>query len=74
MIYENIQYILLTSQEKIRVFYFQYFLIPVSLFKLCHLLEILKAESYFFFHGILQARILEWLAIPSSKGSSPPRD
>ena len=23
-------------------------------------------------HGILQARILEWLAIPSSRGSSPP--
>jgi len=25
-------------------------------------------------HGILQARILEWLAVPSSKGSSQPRD
>ena len=25
-------------------------------------------------HGILQARILEWVAMPSSKGSSPPRD
>ena len=25
-------------------------------------------------HGILQARILEWVAIPSSSGSSPPRD
>ena len=25
-------------------------------------------------HGILQARILEWVAIPSSKGSSRPRD
>ena len=24
--------------------------------------------------GILQARILEWVAIPSSKGSSQPRD
>ena len=24
--------------------------------------------------GILQARILEWVAIPFSKGSSPPRD
>ena len=24
--------------------------------------------------GILQARILEWLAIPSSRGSSQPRD
>ena len=25
-------------------------------------------------HGILQARILEWIAFPSSRGSSPPRD
>ena len=25
-------------------------------------------------HGILQARILEWVAIPFSRDSSPPRD
>ena len=25
-------------------------------------------------HGILQARILEWVAIPFSRGPSPPRD
>ena len=25
-------------------------------------------------HEILQARILEWFAMPSSKGSSPPTD
>ena len=25
-------------------------------------------------HGILQARILEWLAFPYSRGSSHPRD
>ena len=25
-------------------------------------------------HGILQAKILEWLAMPSSRGSSQPRD
>ena len=25
-------------------------------------------------HGILQARVLEWVAISSSRGSSPPRD
>ena len=25
-------------------------------------------------HGILQARTLEWIAVPSSKGSSQPRD
>ena len=27
-----------------------------------------------FVHGILQARILEWVAMPSSRGSSLPRD
>ena len=27
-----------------------------------------------FVHGILQARILEWVAISSSRGSSRPRD
>ena len=26
------------------------------------------------FHGILQARILEWIVVPFSRGSSPPRD
>ena len=25
-------------------------------------------------HGILQARILEWVAVPLSRGSSQPRD
>ena len=25
-------------------------------------------------HGIIQARILEWVAVPFSKGSSQPRD
>ena len=25
-------------------------------------------------HGMLQARILEWVAMPSSRGSSRPRD
>ena len=25
-------------------------------------------------HGVLQARILEWVAMPSSRGSFPPRD
>ena len=24
-------------------------------------------------HGILQAKVLKWVAIPSSRGSSPPR-
>ena len=26
------------------------------------------------FHGIFQARILEWVAVPFSRGSSQPRD
>ena len=25
-------------------------------------------------HGVLQARILEWVAMPSSRGSTQPRD
>ena len=25
-------------------------------------------------HGLLQARILEWVSMPSSRASSPPRD
>ena len=28
----------------------------------------------YIFHGILQARILQWVAYPSSRGSSQPRD
>ena len=50
-------------------------------------LKVLVAQSYltlcnpmdysppdFSVHGILQARILEWAAMPFSKGSSPPKD
>ena len=29
---------------------------------------------YYTIHGILQARILEWVAFPFAKGSSQPRD
>ena len=32
------------------------------------------SPSGFFVHGISQARILEWVAISFSRGSSPPRD
>ena len=32
------------------------------------------SQPGFFVHGILQARILEWIAIPFSRGSSRPRD
>ena len=31
-------------------------------------------DTGFSVHGILQARILEWAAMPSSRGSSQPRD
>ena len=34
---------------------------------LCHAMD-------YTVHGILQARILEWVAVPSSRGSSQPRD
>ena len=36
----------------------------------------LEMFSYQFYavHGILQDRILEWVAIPFSRGSSQPRD
>ena len=34
---------------------------------LCNLME-------YIVHGILQARILEWVVVPFSRGSSQPRD
>ena len=39
---------------------------------LCHPMDCSPPGSSV--HGILQARILEWGAMPSSRGSSPPRD
>ena len=36
--------------------------------------EVFAAQPCFSLHGILQARILEWVAISFSKGSSWPRD
>ena len=39
---------------------------------LCHPKDCSSPGSSF--HGILQARILEWVSMPSSKGSSQPRD
>ena len=32
------------------------------------------SPSGFSVHGALQARLLEWIAVPSSRGSSQPRD
>ena len=39
---------------------------------LCDLMDYSPPRSSV--HGILQARILEWVAIPFSRGSSQPRD
>ena len=39
---------------------------------LCNLMDYIPPGSSV--HGILQARILEWVSMPSSRGSSPPRD
>ena len=38
---------------------------------LCHPMDYSKPDSSV--HGILQARILEWVAIPFARGSSRPR-
>ena len=34
----------------------------------------LQPHGLYTVHGILQARILEWVAFPFSRGSSPPRN
>ena len=47
-------------------------LVAQSCLTLCDLVDYSPPGSSA--HGILQARILEWVAIPFSRGSSPPRD
>ena len=47
-------------------------LVPQSCLTLCHLMDCSPPGSSA--HGILQARILEWIAISSSRGSSWSRD
>ena len=47
-------------------------LVTQSCLTLCDLMDCSPPGSSL--HGILQARILEWVAIPLSRGSSPPRD
>ena len=42
--------------------------------KVPRLCLILCDPMYYTVHGILQARILEWVAFPFSRGSSQPRD
>ena len=47
-------------------------LVVQSCLTLCHHMDSSPPASSV--HGILQARILEWVAMPSSRGSSWPRD
>ena len=39
----------------------------------CSVVSLCEPVDYIV-HGILQARILEWVAVPFSRGSSQPRD
>ena len=48
------------------------FLVTQSCLTLCHPMDCSPPGSSV--HGVLQARILEWVAIPFSGGSSRPRD
>ena len=48
-----------------------YFISDFGLKRLCPLWSLC---SYYTVHGILQARVLEWVAFPFSRGSSQPRD
>ena len=41
---------------------------------LCFFLPLLFSFYYYRVHGILQARILEWVVSPFSRGFSQPRD
>ena len=66
-----------------KCFYFNIFLQCFNVYYKCHavlshfshvqLFVTLSLPGYYI-HGILQARILEWVAIPFSRGSSWPRD
>ena len=47
-------------------------LVPQLCLTLCNLMDC--SPPGFSVHGILQARILEWVAMPSSRGSSRPRN
>ena len=47
---------------------------PFSLVKVAQLCLTLCNPMNYTAHGILQARILEWVAFPFSRGSSQPRD
>ena len=50
------------------------FMLPVSIFSGLSQAEYWVWTVARFLHGILRARMLEWIAISSSRGSSQPRD
>ena len=56
------------------VAFFIHWLLCVCLCVSCSVMSDSMRPPSFSVHGILQARILEWIAVPSSRGSSPPRD
>ena len=57
----------------VNFFFFLTFVCSLSRIRLfCNLLDC--TPPGFSVHGILQARILEWVAVPSSRGSSSPSD
>ena len=58
-------------KERIHVFKRYVKLLQLCL-TLCDAMDCSSPDSSV--HGILQARILEWVAMPSSRGSSQPRD
>jgi len=47
---------------------------PLSVSESCSVSQTLCDPMDYTLYGILQARVLEWIAFPFSKGSSQPRD
>ena len=64
---------LVTSKIQIKTKYFYTAIQSLQLYPtLCHPMDYSPLDSSV--HGILQARILEWVSMPSSRGSSCPGD
>ena len=62
-------------KEQLTLYYFNYWplcLVTVLCPTLCNPRD--RSQPGSSVHGILQARILEWVAMPFSRGSSLPRD
>ena len=59
--------LLLPSSNRVFYIFFLYFKVAQSCLTLCNPMD-------YTVHGILQARILEWVAFPFSRGFSQPRD